>query len=253
MISIIIPAYEEIYLEKTINSAFDNAKEEVEVIVVLDGYWPNPITPTRKSLKIIHFGSRRGMRACINAGVRIASGKYIMKLDAHCLLDKGFDVKLKSRCEHNWVVVPQRYRLNVDKWTKKGSPREFQYIEKDTLKGRDWPEYAKRAEGLQIVDLMTTQGSCWFMHKEYFESIGCLDEDNYGGMGREAQEVCLKTWTSGGRFVLNRNTWYAHWDKPKEHVVKRRSDKLKSEEYAKTYWTDKVQSVVNRFAPVPTW
>ena len=57
-------------------------------------------------------------------------------------------------------------------------------------------------QGEKIVDLMTTQGSCWFMHKEFFDFIGGEDEDNYGTMGAEAQEICLKTWLSGGRFVL---------------------------------------------------
>ena len=57
-------------------------------------------------------------------------------------------------------------------------------------------------------------------------------------MGREAQETCLKTWTNGGRFLLTRNTWYAHWNKPKEHVVTNRKEKQKSVDYATSYWTD---------------
>ncbi len=35
----------------------------------------------------------KGMRTAINQAVAIAKGKYIMKLDAHCMVDEGIDEK----------------------------------------------------------------------------------------------------------------------------------------------------------------
>lgn len=254
MISVIIPARNEPYLQKTIDDLFAKAAGDIEVIAVLDGYWPRPPLTKRKDLVIIHRGEVRGMRSGINAGAGIAKGKYLMKCDAHCCFDRGFDEKLKADCESNWTVVPRRYGLDVEKWDRIDKMYEFEYIEKGTLKGRKWPEYAERVKGKKIVDLMTSQGSCWFMHRDRFFELGGLDEINYGGMGREAQETCLKAWLSGGRYVLNRNTWYAHWNKPKEHVVTNRKEKRKSVEYATSYWAeDKIKPVIEKFAPVPTW
>ena len=42
MLSVIIPARNEIYLQKTIDSVLSAAKGEIEVIAILDGYWPDP-------------------------------------------------------------------------------------------------------------------------------------------------------------------------------------------------------------------
>jgi len=196
-----------------------------------------------------------GMRSSINTGAGLATGKYLMKIDAHCCFDYGFDVKLSEDCRPGWTLVPRRYVLDVEAWDRTEKYYEFEYIEKGTLKGRKWPTFADRVWGDSLCDLMTMQGSCWFMHREQFFKFGGLDEKNFGGMGREAQEICLKTWLSdGGRCVLDRNTWYAHWNKPKGHVLKSREEKKKSEEaILKMFTEEQVRQVVKRFEPVPTW
>ncbi len=253
-VSVIIPARTERYLQQTIDDLFTKAKGEIEIVVVLDGYWPDPILRDHANLTLIHRSDQRGMRSAVNSGVSIAHGDYILKCDGHCAFDEGFDQKLQEDCESNWTVVPVRYRLNADTWERGDKRPEFQYIERGTLKGRDWREYEQRVAGLEIVDLMTSQGSFWFMKREWFEKIGGEDDINYGWTGREAQEICLKTWLSGGRYVLNRKTWYAHWDKVREEVVARSSEKAKSIAYALSYWTeDKIKPVIDKFAPVPSW
>ena len=263
MISVIIPAYKEPYLQQTIDSLLKSARGKIEVIAVLDGCWPDPIIKDDPRVHLIHFPEPRGMRTAINAGAKLAKGKYLMKCDAHCLFADGFDEVLKADCEPDWTVVPTRYSLDSNKWERKIDKKyEFEYISSDDLKGKRWPEYAKRVEGQEIVDLMTFQGSCWFMHWERFWELGGLDDINYGGMGREAQEVCLKTWLSGGRMVLNRKTWYAHWSKSKSDIhTSQREIKAKSVEFAKDLWmndkwfkaTRKLQWLIDKFAPVPTW
>lgn len=245
MVSVIIPSRSEPYLQQAVADILSKARGEIEIIVVLDGYWIAEWQDDPR-VTLIHR-PRSGMRSSINAGARVAKGKYLMKCDAHCSFDEGFDLKLIADCKEDWVVVPRRYNLDVEKWEKGNQLHEFQYIERGTLKGRGWDV---KVEG-DICDLMTTQGSCYFMHRSYWKP---LDEVNYGGMGREAQELSLRVWTTGGRMVLNRKTWYAHWDKPKEHVLKRRDESQKSVNYALSYWTeDKIKPVIDRFAPVPSW
>jgi glycosyltransferase involved in cell wall biosynthesis len=252
MVSIIIPARNEPFLQNTINDCFRKAKGDIEIIAVLDGYWPDPIIEDNPKVHLIHFSEPKGMRPAINAGANLAKGEFIIKCDAHCAFQDGFDVKLVRDYQPNWTLVPVRYELDVDKWTRTDKFYEFQYIEKGTLKGRNWPEY--KVEG-RLVDLMTSQGSFWFMSRDRFFELGGLDDVNYGVMGREAQEVCLKTWTSGGRYVLDRNTWYAHWNKPSEFVIGgMKKEKEKSKNFAVSFWTeDKIRPIIDRFGSVPTW
>jgi len=74
-VSIIIPARNEIFLQKTVSDLLTKAEGNIEVIVILDGYWPTPQLIEDTRLKIIHRGKPTGMRAAINAGVAIAKGK----------------------------------------------------------------------------------------------------------------------------------------------------------------------------------
>ena len=262
MLSILIPARDEPYLQHTIDDIFSKARGDIEVIAVLDGYWPSPPLKDHPRLVQVHNSKPIGMRGSINAAARIAQSKFILKCDAHCLFAEGFDEVLSNDCEHDWTLVPVRYGLDAEKWERVDKKKfEFQYIRQYDLKGKNWPEYAERVKnGHKLVDLMTTQGSCWFMHRKRFWELGGLDDENYGAMGKEAQEVCLKTWLSGGRFVLDRNTWYAHWSKPVGMYSDMRSEKHKSAEHVVKYWKGNdlpykrdLDWLVRKFEPVPTW
>ena len=273
-VSIVIPARNEEYLPHTVKNILKNAGGDVEIIVVLDGYEKMPELPEDERIKTIWRSKAGGMRDSINMGSKLAVGKYLMKCDAHCAFAKNFDLVLKKDCKPNWVVVPRRHAIDKRNWTRHPNKEiyyDFQYIShpkdpKYQFKGVDWPEYANRIDRKQkIVDLMTSQGSCWFMHKSFFEKIGRLDDENYGIMGAEAQEVCLKTWLSGGRYVLNRNTWYAH--KKKRVSVKHRGYRKpvgqwrKSRAYLQECWLNNnwpgqvrdLKWLIEKFKPIPGW
>ena len=78
MISVIIPARNEEYLQQTVDSLLEGAEGEVEIIVVLDGYWPNPPLKDDKRVVILHHTIARGMQGCVNEAARIAKGKYLL-------------------------------------------------------------------------------------------------------------------------------------------------------------------------------
>ena len=223
-VSIIIPARNEIYLDKTIESVLNSAQGEIEIIAVLDGYWIDKPIENPKVI-YLHLGAPHGMRNAINSGVAIASGKYILKCDAHCLFDNGFDLKLAADIKPNWVVVPQRKRLDAKAWAieKTSKPDiDYEYLSypginwNQGLHGTVWEERARKQANILIDDNMSAQGSCWFMHKDYFHELELEDEENYGTFANEFQEVGLKCWLSGGRVVTNKKTWYAHLHKNKE-------------------------------------
>lgn len=116
MLSIIIPSRNEQFLQKTIDDILAKAKGQIEVIVTLDGYWPDPVIKSDERVILIHRTEPQGMRAAINSGAAIANGEYLLKTDAHCMFDEGFDVKLLQDMQDNWIVVPRRWRLDAEKW-----------------------------------------------------------------------------------------------------------------------------------------
>ena len=281
-VSIIIPARNEPHLQKTINDLFTKAVGEIEVIVMLDGYWPNPPLKDRDNLIIVHRGSVHGMRANENGAARIASGQYLMKCDAHCMFGEGFDEILKADCQDDWLVIPRRYSLDADKWEKSESYIDYLYLTypyaddkqfgfgfhgrklTGATKGKHgfyMPE--RQRAGVLIDDIMAFQGSCWFMHRKKFLEIDCLDTEHYkNGMHQESIELGMKVWLSGGRVVRNKKTWYAHWHKSQSsHYGLSKKEKYKSNDYSADFWmndkwskrTRDIEWLVDKFWPIPGW
>jgi len=211
MLSIIIPVYYEPFLDKTINSIFESVTEDIEIIVVLDGWKPEQLD---KRVKVIEFNEHRGMRTAINEGIKQAQGEFILKSDAHCLHAKGFDLVLTKNCQDNWLMVPRRYVLNEINWQMK---REVIFYDYHYLAfpygGNKWgciliPFPTKEINNEKnIDDTMTFQGSCWVANREYFlKHINQLDDKTYAGFGGEQIEIGLKYWLGGGEVKVNKNT-----------------------------------------------
>lgn len=218
MLSVIIPSRNEKYLEKTIREVLTKARGEIEVLPVLDGWIPDPqIITNDDRVRFIHNPEAIGQRQSINKAAREAKGKYIMKLDAHCSLDEGFDVKLAADCEYDWTVIPRMYNLDVKTWLPKLKKRtDYMYIgfnEKNQLRslyysGNEWKRQHRKTE--ELDDTMGCMGPCFFMHKDRFWELGGCDE-GHGSWGSQGIEVACKAWLSGGRLVVNKKTWFAHW------------------------------------------
>lgn len=115
-LSVIIPARNEMFLSRTIDSILEKMRGDTEVIAVCDGAWPDPPVKDHPKVRLIYHPESIGQRAATNEAARLSKAKYIMKLDAHCDLDKGFDVKLMADCEPDWTVVPRMYNLHAFDW-----------------------------------------------------------------------------------------------------------------------------------------
>lgn len=233
MISVLIPARNEIFLHKTIKDLLAKARGEIEVIAVLDGYWP----PTNELIDdprvvYLHFGQSGGMRNGINSAAAIAKGEYLMKSDAHCMFDEGFDLKLKEHIpeyvnddgDDNWIVIPRRLRLDAENWTLQETekpPVDYEFLSSPAdagIKGNKWNQRTVERMDILIDETMSFQGSCWFMTKNhYINRLGGMSSEGYGDFVREAQEIGLKTFLSGGRVYTNKHTWYAHLHKGKTY------------------------------------
>lgn len=280
-VSLLIPSCNEKFLLRTIQEIQAKAQGDYDIIVYLDGYWPVPMIPDDPKTIIIH-SNRQGMNNAINCMVNVSQSKYIMKLDAHCALDDGFDIKLKADCESNWLVVPRRYDLVEETWTRGNKITDWMYLspplEKPTnpdeiskegywergFHGRRWSGYNKPTRKDPIEDLMSFQGSAWFMHRQHFLDIGGYDLGQTCSFFHEAQHLGCKTWLSGGRVIRNKKTWYAHLHKGKKHgrgYYIARGDRTIEARKAISFWMSDIwhkqkysmKWLINKFAPVPEW
>jgi len=254
-LSIIIPSRKDPYLQRTIDDILEKATTDIEIIVMLDGYWPESLVGG-DNLRIVHKGNPVGMRPLINAAARIAKGKYILKCDAHCCFAPGFDKALIAVAKDDTLLVPLRYDLDPETWMKRAPIINQMYITapEKGFKGKVWDKQIKG----DVVDLMTFQGSCWFMPTVLFEKIGGEDEQ-YGTSGKEAQELGNKVWLSGGRVARHTGTWYAHHSFKRSYSLPN-SEREKSRDRAIDIWTNdkwpgatrKFQWLIDKFKP-PGW
>jgi glycosyltransferase involved in cell wall biosynthesis len=134
-LSILIPARDEHYcdidlLGETVKNVLANTSQQVELVVVLDGYsthWPKQPLPVDPRITVIHHRTAIGQRAATNEAARVARGEYVMKLDAHCAISSSFDTELLREFQPDWTVVPRQFNLHVFDWKcKQCGERSYQ-------------------------------------------------------------------------------------------------------------------------------
>lgn len=219
-LSVIIPSYKDPYHEKTVKDLLDKSElgDQLEIISVFDGYWPSWKLIEDPRRRIIHLGKNVGMREAINTGVRIARGEFLMRVDEHCMFDKGFDKKMTDVCQPNWIMCATQYFLDPEKWevmnTTEHPPVNHQkLIIQGGVKfaGRRWPERDEETKSEQISETMAMQGSVWVMPRKWWnEVIGELQTEGYGPLIQDSHEMVFKTWKKDGKLMLNKGTWFAH-------------------------------------------
>ncbi len=250
-LSIIIPARNEMFLAKTVEDILSNIEADTEIIAVLDGAWADPPIPQHDRVNVIYLPTSIGQRASCNLACKLSRAKYVMKVDAHCSFDKGFDRKMIEAFKEtgdNVTLIPimrnlwafdwKCYHCGWKKyqgptptkceqcgksdrikrkmlWIGKPNPQStsycfdstphFQYFE-------DWkhrPQYKLDKEEKKLTESMSIQGSCFMLTRDKYWELNICDE-NFGSWGSQGIEVAVKTWLSGGRVLVNHNTWYAH-------------------------------------------
>lgn len=214
-LSVVIPDYHDPLLIPTINSILTGSQlgDQLEVIAVFDGYWPEFALVQDKRVRYVHLGKNRGMRGAINAGVNIARGEFLMRADEHCMFAPGFDKAMTDVCQPNWIMTARRYFLDPVKWEKMDIPP----IDYEKLVIQDGKKFSgarwDRPDRKDIIvdESMAMQGSCWVMpHKWWDDVIGELQTEGYGPTYQDSHEMIFKTWKANGKFMVNKNTWFAH-------------------------------------------
>jgi hypothetical protein len=291
-LSVIIPARNEEFLQRTVQDVLANIQGETEIIVVLDGAWPTEPLEQHDRVTVIFNPEPVGQRAAINQGVRVSTARYCMKLDAHCSVSPGFDVAMISAMEPGVTMVPVMYNLHAFDWVCANGHRRYQgpsgpcsecgaETTKDILwkakrspettsmrfdqdlKFQYFAEYKPKQQG-DLVETMSILGACFMAERSKFLELNLCDE-TYGSWGQQGTEVACKTWLSGGRVLVNRKAWFAHmfrtqggdfgfpYSLSQGDVDKAR--KFSRAQFVEGGWTGKypLSWLVDRFAPVPGW
>jgi len=270
-VSIIIPsrAEKEENLTRTIDSIYENATGEFEVIIGYNGGgafdfdYPN--------LKVIDFPENIGIKMNINALAASATGKYIFKLDAHTRVSKGFDEILQQDMQPDWVVTP-RFKIIKDDWSiqiRDGQEEFYDYFYLSCpftdprgfrfKAGGHWPERTQeRLTSHPTVDeTPQIHGSGWFMEKDHFFELGGFPLQDPYGHGQEPLWIGLKNWLAGGKVMVNKRVWYAHLHQnskdrgyPEDKAHTERTYNMTAEYWVKQPGFDKF---VEKFMPMPSW
>lgn len=118
-LSIVIPSRNEMFLKRTIEDLLDHIEADTEIIAIADGAWPDPVIAQHPKVNVIFHSDSVGQRAAANEACRIATGKYIAKVDAHCSFDQGFDKKMLegfAEVGDNVTMVPIMRNLWAFDW-----------------------------------------------------------------------------------------------------------------------------------------
>lgn len=238
-ISILIPSRNEEFLSETIADIIRNKRGNTEILIGLDGSPAIKPIPEHPDVRVIEEKESIGQRAMTNKLCRMSEAKYIIKTDAHCSFDEGFDIKLMADMQDNWTVVPVMRNLHAFDWVCENGHRRYQgpsgdckecglptvkdicwiakpnpqsmfYRFDTTLHFQYWNELKKHKDYQgDIAETMSLQGSFFMLTREKYWDLD-ICEENFGSWGQQGVEVACKTWLSGGRVVVNKKTWYAH-------------------------------------------
>lgn len=317
-ISILIPARHEMFLARTIEDILEHSEADIEINVVLDGEWPNPGVPQHERVNMIYVPESIGQRAGINLACKLSKARYVIKVDAHCSFDQGFDRKMLEafeqtgdnvtmvptmrnlwafdwkcmRCGKKWYQGPTptackggtiKETVNgktVEKpcpetknftrkmmWIAKRRPQSNAYLFDPEPHFQYFRGFNKRPEGQgDISPTMSLQGSAFMLSREKYWELNVCDDETFPSWGSQGIEVACKTWLSGGRVVVNKNTYYAHlfrtqggdfgFPYPQSGRKVRDAKETARDLFFKNQWEQQILPLswlLEKFWPVPGW
>lgn len=199
MISVILPVRNEPYLNKTIESLYETASN-IEVIVILDG----ALQPVDKRAKVITYSEPQGRRVAINDAARIARGKHLFILDAHCLMSNDWVEKMVAASEPNAIVISSIQDIDPETWKPRPGIYDYVYINERFVE-----KWWKRKSDKVVDETMGFTGCAWLIEKSYYWKLNGYDE-SFGMYGGDGPEWSLKVWLNDGRLLIHKGVICYH-------------------------------------------
>lgn len=156
--SIIIPVYNvEKYLKKCLDSVFNQTYKEYEVIVVNDGTKDNSMDIVKDyNVKVINQ-KNQGLSAARNAGVKVATGDYLIFLDSDDYWEKNLLKELSKSLKNN----PDLVRFQINEVYEDGRVIPYQEESFTNLSG---PDAFKKIVKYHFVE----NAWCYAISKKYY-------------------------------------------------------------------------------------
>lgn len=303
-LAFLIPARNEMWLGRTVQDLLDHTTAQSEILVGIDGQenledMPIPVHPR---VTVLRSNISIGQRAMTKQLARLTKAKYICKVDAHCAFDKNWDKKMLKAFEttgddvtmvsimrnhhaFDWVCKNGHRRYQSPSgvctecgepterdvvWIAKKRPESYSYRFDHTLHFQYFREHKhsqkfKKERETGLTETMSLQGSLFMMTKDRYFALD-IDDEQFGSWGAQGTTVACKTWLSGGKCIVNHNTWYSHLfrtqggdfsfpykqDNKQVGNARKRSQKL----FLDNTWEQQIYPLswlVERFKPVPGW
>lgn len=122
-VSIIIPCYSYAqYLDEAIQSVLNQSVKAHEIIVVSDGAIDNSVEIARKYPVIIVEKENGGLASARNAGIKVATGKYIMSFDSDDIMRPDCIKEHLALADDNTIVTCGLMAFGSENYTAR--PRE---------------------------------------------------------------------------------------------------------------------------------
>lgn len=183
--------------------------EPHEVIVVDNGSTDDSVSFVRTnypSITLIRFQENHGFCGGYNKALQEITSEYVVLLNT--------DVEVTE----NWIE-PVLHRLTQDKSIKAAQPKILDHKSKDIFeyagasggfidklgypfcRGRIFETLEKDTDQYnESTDIFWASGSCLFIHRETYISLGGLDEDFFAHM--EEIDLCWRIWGNEGRIIV---------------------------------------------------
>lgn len=237
-------------------------KGETEIIVGLDGWTIDYEMRDHPLVRYFISEDSIGQRAMTNKLAEMSDAKYVMKLDAHCSMSDGFDVRMMNDMADFVTLVPALANLHAYDWVCKDCGIKYYQREKPTcevckrdkmIMERVWdikpkPMFSEfffdpdlvfqfgSAEKAEILsETMAIQGSGFMIERERYWDLNICDEA-FGSWGQQGVEVALKSWLSGGMVIATRKAFMGHLFRTNEQFPYERD--MKQVEHAYSFSKD---------------
>jgi hypothetical protein len=149
-------------------------------------------------------------------------------------------------------------------WKAKPSPTTTAMLFDRDLPFRNGGKYKSRQSG-DVVETMSLLGACWMCTRDKYWELEMCDEA-HGSWGQMGTEVACKTWLSGGKLMVTKNTWFAHMFRTQGgdfgFPYPQSGNAInQAREYSRNLWLgnnwDKaihpLSWLIDKFAPIPGW
>ena len=249
-LTVIVPSRSEMFLKNTVEDILAHKEADTEIVITLDGAWANPPLTQHPSVNVIFVPVAIGQRAGQDIAARLARGKYIMKVDAHCSFDQGFDRKMLEAFKitgDNVTMVPVMNNLHAFNWLCRRcrwrlyqgpTPKECGRCKRTKYLVREMVWKSRR--GVHSSAYCFDSEPHFQYHNEYKHQPKYIEnkktgftetmslqgscfmatKEKYwelelggealGNWGNQGLQVACATWLSGGRCLVYHGTWYAH-------------------------------------------